>query len=158
MHLSAKPYPSLPTNLSYTPFMQCCRTSSRIKEYKILSGIHREREKKKECFCFFFFLNSEQPIHLVVICLYSLYSMFPAKKKPRDYLFFMFPVPPAYPSSFFFLCYHHLINIVPAERAFQDFHPINRILALQNTLIILAGLLIHANMKHCLHFLQMFRF
>ena len=158
MHLSAKPYPSLPTNLSYTPFMQCCRTSSRIKEYKILSGIHREREKKKKCFFFFFFLNSEQPIHLVVICLYSLYSMFPAKKKPRDYLFFMFPVPPAYPSSFFFLCYHHLINIVPAERAFQDFHPINRILALQNTLIILAGLLIHANMKHCLHFLQMFRF
>lgn len=78
------------------------------------------REEKK-VFCFAFFKNSEQPIHLVVICLYSLYSMFPAKKRPRDYLFFMFPVPPAYPSSFSFLCYHHLISIVPAERAFQDF-------------------------------------
>lgn len=54
VHLSVKPYPSLPTNLSYAPFMQCCRTSSRIKEYKILSGIYQEREEKK-VFCFAFF-------------------------------------------------------------------------------------------------------
>ena len=155
MRLSAVPFLSPPTNLSYAPFTWYCITSLRIKEYRIPSGIHWGREEGKKCFVF---LNSEQPIHLVVISLYCLYSVFPAKKKPRDYLFFIFLVPPAYPSSFSFLCYHHLINIFPAERAFQDLYPINRTLVPQNRLTILAGLLVHANIRRCLHFLQMFRF
>lgn len=81
------------------------------------------RKKKGVLFCF---LNLEYPIQFIVISLPSPCTLFSAEKKPGEYLLFILPVPPPHPSFFSFLCYHHLINTIPAERAFQDFHPINR--------------------------------
>lgn len=75
-----------------------------------------EEEKKKKS-VFYFKLGTANSFSGYILVLPAHYVPSKEKKKSRV-LFFIFSVSPPYPRSFSFLCYHSLINIIPAERGF----------------------------------------